>query len=238
MKPTAHTASLQFSVGAPWEIWRTRVHITSGRVIDLYTKSGSIGAYGSLFILIPEFKISLVVLTAGPDSSLVDSVAAGLIETFLPAVEGVAKRQACKNMCGTYVSHDVTNSSITISADAQTGLKISRWISNGSDITATAQAYSSATNGGSLKSIRIFPTNLVSEDAGREDVSYRAIFETGAMNDQLPIFPPQDSLWSSVDQLVYGKISLDEFVVTNNEMGQVHSIRACGLRDVYHRAHN
>lgn len=57
MKPTSHTASLTYSVGAPWEITRY-VHpegtASAGKVTDLYTKLGDSGYYNGHMVLIPE----------------------------------------------------------------------------------------------------------------------------------------------------------------------------------------
>lgn len=53
MKPVTHSASLTFSIGAPWEISRY-VHPSTGKVTDLYTKLGDSGAYTGILVLIPD----------------------------------------------------------------------------------------------------------------------------------------------------------------------------------------
>ena len=68
MKPVSHTADIAISVGAPWEIHRVVVPSTK-RVVDLYTKSGGIGAYTSKLILIPDFDVGFSILAASHGSA-------------------------------------------------------------------------------------------------------------------------------------------------------------------------
>lgn len=49
-------------------------------------------------------------------------------------------------------------------------------ISNGSDLLAVAERYSQMTNGGDLKSLRLYPTGLVEQIDGGARVGYRALF--------------------------------------------------------------
>lgn len=93
MKPSAHTSPPFFSVGAPWEIWRTASRVTSGYTIDLYTidlytKSGSDGLYNSLLILSPDNGVVISVLAAGAASSTLVSAASEIAtQRLLPALE-------------------------------------------------------------------------------------------------------------------------------------------------------
>ncbi|EEU33368.1 uncharacterized protein NECHADRAFT_74388 [Fusarium vanettenii 77-13-4] len=135
MKPTSHTASLSLSVGSPWEIHRMRSNITNGRVINLYTKSSSLGRYNSLLVLIPDFQITFSILTAGITSSPAIKVATELVtSSLLPALEKISGIQAYENLCGTYASTTkLENSSISITADEK-GLLVKSWVSRGVDI--------------------------------------------------------------------------------------------------------
>ncbi|KAL3954280.1 hypothetical protein ACCO45_012236 [Purpureocillium lilacinum] len=130
MKPHSHTASPSASVGAPWEIARTRSRVTSGYAVDLYTKSGSDGQYNALLVLVPEFQVVVSLLAAGPDSGpVVTAAAETVLQALLPALDGVR-------------------------------LLVTQWISNGVDVRQVAQAYADATKGGVIESIRLYPTGL------------------------------------------------------------------------------
>ncbi|KAE9386343.1 beta-lactamase/transpeptidase-like protein [Gymnopus androsaceus JB14] len=95
VKPVAHTASLQMSVGKPWEIIRTSV---DGRVVDLYTKSGDVGAYSSVLVIIPDYNAGFATLAAGGDAIQVSAVTADLIiDAFLPALEQAAENKPWRN---------------------------------------------------------------------------------------------------------------------------------------------
>lgn len=57
MKPISHTASLTYSVGAPWEVIRY-IHPSTGKVTDLYTKLGESGLYSGNLVLIPTTRMA------------------------------------------------------------------------------------------------------------------------------------------------------------------------------------
>lgn len=140
MKPKSHTSSLFFSVGSPWEIWRTRSQVTSGRVVDLYVKSGSVGQYHSQLVLMPDYGVTLSILVAGSSSGTVANIATEmLLQSLIPTLETITVAEACDKLCGTYGSlHPDLNSSITIAADTA-GLYLDRWINRGVDIKAVAE---------------------------------------------------------------------------------------------------
>jgi hypothetical protein len=234
MKPLSHTSALTLSVGAPWEILRTKTNIISGHTIDLYTKSGSIGLYNSLLILIPDYEVAISILTAGPDSTVMTDIAEMLTQTFIPVLQQASGDEAARNIAGTYGSDVGLNSSIQLSvADDGQGLVIQSWISNGADILATAEMYAQATNGGSVKLVRICPTNLVSRAGDVVRVAFRATFDT--VTDRpaaVRAFDWEDNMWGKIDQITYGKIAVDDFVIEFDADGRAVSIeqRFLGVR--------
>jgi hypothetical protein len=245
MKPESHTSSLSFSVGSPWEIWRTQTQITRGRVIDLYTKSGSVGQYSSMLILAPDYGVVLSILVAGPSSSAAVTITTEMVlQSLVPILEDVSRNEACRNLCGTFGSAQPSlNSSIVIAADAD-GLYLERWINRGVDIMAAAQAYAAETGGPPIKSIRLQATNLQeSSNAshiawGARRVAYRAIFDTSNQDTSGPprIMDQNSSWWSSVDSIVYGEIGIDDFVVHFDANGAAIMIEPRAVRDTLLRS--
>jgi hypothetical protein len=247
-------------VGAPWEIRRTRSNITTGHVIDLYTKSGSVGAYGSLLILIPDYNVAVAILTAGPGEGVVNFVADTVVQTILPTLNDAAKDQALRKFGGTYVSGTKINSSLTLGVDSGPGLVIEKWISNDTDFLAAAQAYSNATGGGTIKSVRLYPTNLSSqvhanhssELASTNDgtdgttttdmtkVAFRAIFEVlTEKGNASRIFDTDTTTWDAMDQLTYGNLAVDEFVFFlrgSGDDGEVVAVDPLALRITLRKA--
>ncbi|KAM0712403.1 hypothetical protein Q7P37_011499 [Cladosporium fusiforme] len=146
MKPQSLTSSLSYAMGAPWEIIRY-VHKDTGKVTDLYTKSGDSGSYGGAVVLVPDYDAGFTFLNAWSDEKR--SPAAWIVvnfiaETLIPALEAQAASEATSNLGGTYVSTDPhVNSTIVVAFNESTvttsasGLSISKWISNSTDMLAT-----------------------------------------------------------------------------------------------------
>ena len=144
MKPVTHTASLTYSVGAPWEIMRY-VHPSTGKVTDLYTKLGDSGYYGAATVLIPDYGAGFSLLSAYTNSSIranaTNIVLDHVTNAILPALEAQARAEADRNFVGSYISMDSTlNSSVTIAFGESTvigappALSVTSWISNGTDV--------------------------------------------------------------------------------------------------------
>lgn len=147
MKPQTHTASLSYSIGAPWEIVRY-VSPATGKVTDIYTKLGDSGNYGSLTALIPNFDAGFTLLAACSDVELrslqTNVILDYITSALLPALEAQAALEAAQNYVGTYRSTDPKlNSSVTIGIDESSvtnnnfGLSLTKWISNGTDVLAS-----------------------------------------------------------------------------------------------------
>ncbi|KAJ2986061.1 hypothetical protein NUW58_g5208 [Xylaria curta] len=240
MKPSSHTSSPFFSVGSPWEIWRTHSRITSGRVVDLYTKSGSVGQYSSQLMLLPDYGVALSVLAAGSSSGSVITIATEMVlQSLIPILEDITVDQACNGLCGTYESSQPNvNSSIKISSDAN-GLFLGQWINRGVDIKAVAQAYAKQTGSPPIKYARLQATSLyeVSKTPGIRSVAYRVIFDTlNEDHGRLPrILDPGAHQWSATDSIVYGGIGVDDFVVHFDVNGTAVMIEPRVVRDMLRR---
>ncbi|KAK3633786.1 hypothetical protein LTR22_019970 [Elasticomyces elasticus] len=129
MKPATHTASLSYSVGAPWEITRY-IHPSSEKVTDVYTKFGDSGAYGGLLALIPEYDAWFTLLNAhyetpvGPQTRGASAlkILDHILEALVPALEAQARAEAART--------------ITLNASAP-GLVVQTWIPNSTDMLAS-----------------------------------------------------------------------------------------------------
>lgn len=236
MKPGSLTSSTTLFVGAPWEIVRTRSGIKTGSLVDLYTKSGSVGAYQSLLVLIPDYQVTIAILAAGPDAAIALQIATETaIQSLLPALDNAAKSESCSKFCGGYAPAGASgDSSLVISTDDGPGLLLKEWTHQGHDLIAAGQAYSNATRGGEIKSLRLFPTGL----RGENQAAYRAIV------DIIPyqydpsvefVFDPRASLWGTPDELMYGEIAIDDFVFHLDSQGSSAAIEPRVLREVYQR---
>jgi len=231
LKPLAHTSALSFSVGAPWEIYRTKSDITTGRIIDVYTKSGGIGSYTSLLILIPDYEISISILTAGPNGIVVNYVAEMIVQTLIPALEKSAKDEAAKILSGLYTSDTGENSSISLSVDDGPGLVVESWTSNGFNLLQTAEGYLQSSSGGHIRSMRLYPTNLKDSSGCQTRAAYRAVFDISTDPGSMPrVFDQNVNAWENIDEVTYGDISIDDFVFEFDSKGSVKHIEPRALR--------
>lgn len=167
MKPTTHTSSSSYSFGAPWEIVRY-AHPLTGKITDIYSKSGDSGTSGSMLALIPEYGAGFSFLNGAANTSLRSTASSQVLdivsEMLLPALEAQAAVEAQSNFAGTYRSTDPNlNSSVVISFDESDiggeagGLSLSSFVSNGSMLV-----------GGGAPSPRLLPTITA---YGSEDVA-------------------------------------------------------------------
>ena len=228
-KPGAHTDSLDGSVGKPWEIARSTIN---GRVVDAYAKTGNIGDYGSIIVLVPDFQVGFTILAAAPiapsnpNGGAQPELAASIIsDTVFPALEQAAKQQATDAFTGTYTATGL-NSSLTLEADDLPGLLVGSLISNGSSLVEDL----GASFGISGISLRAYPTNLRSSAAdGTSQVAFTLLITT----------PPSESkgwfgldctTWFNVDGLEYGGEQLEQLVFDMDAQGKVVAVENPALR--------
>lgn len=67
LKPFASTSDLRNAAGRPWEIYHYSATPTDP-IVDIYTKSGTVGKYSSYFGLAPSYDVGFAILAV--DSGL------------------------------------------------------------------------------------------------------------------------------------------------------------------------
>ena len=231
LQPTSFTSSRGHVLGAPWEIQRADRLAPNGRVVDVYTKAGDLGLYHSMFALIPEYDLVVSVMTAGPEVSSQFFVQANLVSQTLkavvPALEAVAKKDAEKNLVGSY-KDETSNSSVVLEIDDGPGLVLANWTVRGFDVLANFLGYSAIAP--SKKPIpgkaRLYPSGLKEGNK----TSWRMVFDqvddaNGEQFDKEAIFPDGSCVnWGTMDRFVYDSVGLEEFVFTMGGDGEAESI--------------
>ncbi|EER28262.1 penicillin-binding protein, putative [Coccidioides posadasii C735 delta SOWgp] len=220
MKPMTHTGSTSYSVGAPWEIFR----VDSPRVIDMYSKSGSVGSYKSLLFLLPDHNVGFTILVAAPGPSPLYPIASVMTSQLIPALEKEARRQAQMNFAGTYRASGVNSSIILDANDKHHGIGISSWNSNGTDAIEILKTLAGSRNSSDTARVRLFPTQLTRDSicpGSRKsctDVSFRLVVEVvpaDADNTGYEgMFSRRCDHWVLLDGLLYSHISIDEVMIT------------------------
>ncbi|KAJ6131351.1 hypothetical protein N7523_001811 [Penicillium sp. IBT 18751x] len=222
MKPLTHTSSLDYAVGAPWEI----LSFGDERPIDLYTKSGDIGTYSCVLALDPDHGAGFVVLGAGDNTHVSLALASDLVSaSLLPALEKAAKNQANTRFAGKYALN-TGNSSIIITTDDGPGLAVTSWVNNGTDMFPGYMTLNGISDPSQF-SIRLYPTGL--ESPGQ--LSFRAVIPPD-LGTGIGPFTSSCITWVTVDSLVYGNVGLDEFVFKLDENGNAVSVSPRVLRTV------
>ncbi len=174
-------------------------------------------------------------MTAGSNSNVANIVSETILQTIIPALEKAAKEEVARNMTGRYSSH-VGNSSIVLNLDDGPGLLIESWISKGSDLLKTIQTYASATNGGEIQAVRLYPTDLIETYCGGSRVGYRAVFESAPPKMKVRRVIDQSlSMWQQVDQTIYGNVGADEFVFEFDAWGTAIAVEPRVLRTTLKR---
>ncbi|KAF2422980.1 beta-lactamase family protein, partial [Tothia fuscella] len=222
MKPISFSASLDFALGAPWEIYRY-VHEESGAVTDIYTKVGDSGNFTGFACLIPDYDVGFNVIASMGTNNTLKSVLtwslADIITTnILPALEAQAALEASTKYAGTYKSSNpALNSSITISYAAPPrvgvpGLYLESFISNGTNAYLTLF-------GGAIR-------KLQPSIREKGEIAMRTV-KAGPFDKSLGPFLKmfnENGDWLVVDAQTYGGVGTDLFVFELGEDGRAKSV--------------
>lgn len=248
LKPAILTSDLREGVGYPWGV--KRIPLTnsnnsgsgkSSRITDAYNKAGSINAYQSLIILLPDYDVGIVALLAGgwPGNANWD-MADAIGATLVPALEEAARTEADAAYAGTYSANSDSdagaslNSTIVLSTESgRPGLGIDRWISNGTDMVPVAIRYTLNYNV-TEPALRLYPTGLEkrNEDGSRRVAFKAMIQDRGATDHAADMFSANCGTWVGQTTAVYASMPLDQFVFHLDAEGGVKGIESLALRAV------
>ncbi|KAK8067253.1 beta-lactamase-like 1 [Apiospora hydei] len=209
----------------------------SSRITDAYNKAGSINAYQSLIILLPDYDVGITALLAGGWPGNANwNMADAIGETLVPALEEAARLEADATYSGTYSANSSAslNSTIVLSTESgRPGLGIDRWVSNGTDMVPVAIRYTLNYNV-TGPSLRLYPTGLEKRnDDGSRKVAFKAMIQDrGATDHAADMFSTNCGTWVGQTTAVYASMPLDQFVFHIDDGGGVKSIESLALRAV------
>ena len=240
LKPYTHTASFGYSVGAPFEIYRTDKLTLDRRIIDIYSKLGSIGLYTSIIMLIPDYNVALAVLVAG-NRVTVESLLEPVLESFIPVIEQVSKSQAKPTYSGLYRAESA-NSFVEIAVDDGPGLLVHEWKSNGNDLIS---AYKQLLQLSGKVDMRLYPTGLKSHTDKGTNIAFRAVLiesplenttSTSQNDSTYGLYPPLCLTWFNFDAFQYGYRGVNEFIFHLDRKGNAVSVEPYFLRQIWKRS--
>ncbi|KAH7075050.1 beta-lactamase/transpeptidase-like protein [Paraphoma chrysanthemicola] len=223
LKPVTFTSSLTGAVGRPWEIFRAPIGPTSNnRVIDVYTKGGSLPSFETMLAVIPDFNVGFTILISTAENSGPNPAAELILDIILPVLDEVGRQNANATISGTYTATGSLNSSVTISSSPNNpGLSLDRWISNGTDMLMELDP--------SAAGMRLYPSNV---DAGNSSLSaWKA--EVNKKNTG-----PYGTCtgWFNIGRPEYGRYSLDDWVFTLASNGKAESLAIKAMKVVLNRS--
>jgi hypothetical protein len=156
---------------------------------------------------------------------------------ILPAVAQIAKQQATRNFAARYITHDGTNSSLTLTADDLPGLKLHSWVVNGTNLYDLFFTQ----DGQPAFDVRLLPNELYPESSGK-------VGFTGVL---LPFAEPAANIvangsftnlyslcreYEAQSLITYGGVDVTELVFNVDARGKALSFRHLALRKTFYRA--
>ncbi|KAK1969046.1 beta-lactamase/transpeptidase-like protein [Colletotrichum eremochloae] len=236
LKPSTFLSAPGSFVGKPWEGIVSDNLTADGRLVEVYTKGGDLISYHSLFVVVPEYGLTMSVLVAGLE------VSGGLFSYYLlkmnellpplvKALDQAARDDALRNVAGTYADA-ATNSTLTIAADGGWGLLLADWRMRGFEVIPNLARYSFlGVNETGLppnreRTARLYPTGL----AEGNRTAWRAVFDPlppaaqDAVDDVMFYSNASCVSWLTMDRTTYGYKALDHFELTYGDDGRVESV--------------
>lgn len=116
----------------PWEIFHTDRALKSAKAVTFVTKSGGLASYISIIIMVPDYDLGITIL-AGGNGKVVNEIREIVTKELIPAVEEIGQKQLKGKYTGIYTAAEI-NSTVEISHSPESGLYISKFISNGTDV--------------------------------------------------------------------------------------------------------
>lgn len=191
---------------------------SDGRIVDLYTKDGSILSSYSKVVLVPDFGVTLAINVTGDGAGTVIKLLSELlVSEYVPVLETISRKPTFQQFGGFYVSSE-TNSFMRIDVDDRPRLTITSWVNSGVDVLLETipSIYGSPLFGPP----RMYPTNLQNSSNKTLSTSYRVIFALESQDDGLQILSDACNDWGLLDSLSYGKVGLDDVVFTVKDNGE------------------
>ncbi|KAJ9415642.1 beta-lactamase/transpeptidase-like protein [Fusarium oxysporum] len=233
LKPNTFTSTWSASVGSPWEIYRVDNLTSDGRIIDVYTKGGTLSGYQSGMAMIPDTGLVVSVLGAGPEVSSVWAQLATLniVEALIPAMDVAARDEAKARFAGQYVDKK-TGSALTLSLDNGPGLVLGNWTARDFNVLPNLNRFQPGryndTADSGIKSVRLYPTGI--ENKSR--AAWRAVFPTlsdteAEMIEGLTKVKDVTCItWHMLDRFIYNGLSMDHFEFQYGKDGKAVSIKS------------
>ncbi|KAF5534098.1 beta-lactamase 2 [Fusarium phyllophilum] len=233
LKPNTFLSTWSAFVGSPWEIYRVDNLTSDGRIIDLYTKGGTLSGYQSGMAMIPDTGLVVSVLGAGPEVSSVWAQLATLniVEALIPAMDMASRDEVKARFVGSYFDKK-TGSSLTLSLDKGPGLILSNWSARGFNVLPNLNRfqpgrYNDTTDSG-IKNVWLYPIGIENKSRAAWRAVFPALSDTEAeMIEGLTKVKDVTCItWHMLDRFIYNGLSMDHFELKYGKDGKAVSIKS------------
>lgn len=211
--PGSWSTSFRTFYGMPWEILRTeKVLKDSNRPVTFVSKSGGMPGYYSQITLMPEYGLGLTILVGG-ETGLLSEIQELVTTQLIREADPVLWRELSGIYDGTYVAvDDMLDSSVTISSEPSKGMKLTSFISNGTDVLERIFGREASSDHWHAQ---LVPTMLFRNAEKRRGEIWRFIIVPEPQNQSQRIW--DDLCGTDVDTSRYAGIPANEFVFWHDE---------------------
>lgn len=221
LKPVSSTSNLRNAVGRPWEVYHYG-QTAIDPIIDVYTKSGTVGRYSSYFGLVPSVNVGFAILAVDFEQEAPDLNA--YADILLAALEGVAAlgyMQADVNIAGTYKAP--LNGELKLKlTESDPGIAVTTFSTNGTDWLKSIAELAGIEKPEYLD-LRLYPTGLQEEldNDGKRQVFQGVIQDKSALVDA---GTPTCISWQTVGEVKVHGVPADRFILRFDGDGVVEEV--------------
>ncbi|KAK3709114.1 hypothetical protein LTR37_011093 [Vermiconidia calcicola] len=231
LKPVSDASNLRNPVGRPWEIYHFGT-LSTDPIIDVYTKTASVGRYSSYFGLAPSHDDGFAILAVDTETEAPDLNAyADIVLGALGQIDELTREQADATLARTY--HDGKSTLQMNLTGSDPSLKVSKLTIDGTNWLSEIAHRAGIDNVLGLD-LRLYATNLESNvsGGGRQQVFQAIIQDKSALVDA---GTPTCIFWQTEGELKVSGMPLDRFVVETDSDGVATSVTWPALDIQYSR---
>lgn len=212
--PVSWATGFRSFYGMPWEILRTeKVLDERQRPVTFVTKSGGMPGYYSRITLMPEYGLGLTILVGG-ETQLLSEIQELITTRLIRESDPILWSELADAYDGTYsAEHNSLNSSLKILSKPLGGMRVTSFISNGTD--SLHQVFGREAHSERWHA-QLIPTMLYKDEANRRGDIWRLIIVPERLDQSDLVW--DDLCGTDVDTSRYAGIPANEFVFWHDEM--------------------
>lgn len=214
LMPASWATGFRSFYGMPWEILRTeKVLKERQRPVTFVTKSGGMPGYYSRITLMPEYGLGLTILVGG-ETQLLSEIQELITTRLIRESDPILWSELSNAYDGTYLAvSDTLNSSLTIVSQPSGVMRVTSFISNGTD--ALQQVFGREAHSERWHA-QLIPTMIYKDESKRRGDIWRLIIIPERMDQSDLVW--DDLCGTDVDTSRYAGIPANEFVFWHDEM--------------------